>query len=100
MAKNLFALNQCRHEKNTSQDPQWTKPGYLRRLAIALDKYDHLTTDMRERWEMEARDHDEQQPLIKSRIIEMLKRNPKISWESLELAIDRWGVPPARSDGG
>jgi hypothetical protein len=37
------------------------------------------------------RRHDEQQqPMIKSRIIEMLKRNPKISWEALELAIDRW----------
>jgi hypothetical protein len=43
---------------------------------------------MRERWEMEARGHDEQQPLIKSRIIEMLKRNPKISWELEAPAID------------
>jgi hypothetical protein len=77
----------------TKLDLQWTKPGYRRRQAIALDKYDHLTTDLRERWEMEARGHDEQQPLIKSRIIEMLKRNPKISWESLELAIDRKWPP-------
>jgi hypothetical protein len=55
-----------------------------------MDQHDHLTSDMRERWEMEARGHDEEQPLIKSRIIEMLKRDPKISWASLELGIARW----------
>jgi hypothetical protein len=88
--KFLFALDQCRHEKNRNLDLQSTKQGYQERHAIALDKYDHLTPDRRKRWEMEARGHDEEQPLIKSRITEMLKRDPKISWESLELGIDRW----------
>jgi hypothetical protein len=89
-AKHLFALNQCRHEKNTSLDLQSTKAGYAERYALALVQYDHLTTGMKDRWEMEARSHDEQQPMIQSRITDMLKDNPKISWESLELAIDRW----------
>jgi hypothetical protein len=48
---------------------------------------------------MEARGHDEQKPLIKSRIIEMLKRYPKISWNHWNLLLTD-GVPPARSDGG
>jgi hypothetical protein len=75
----LFALNQCRHEKNTSLDLQRTKPEYRRRQAIALKEYDNLTTDMKDRWEMEARSHDEQQPLIGNRIIEELRSNAKVS---------------------
>jgi hypothetical protein len=89
-AKKLFALNKCRDEKNTNLDLQGTKEGYNQRLAIALDEYDNLTIYMRDRWEMEARGHDEQQPLIKGQIIEMLQMNPKICWEALELHIHRW----------
>jgi hypothetical protein len=54
--KKFFALNQSRHLKNINPDLDWTQPGGGYRLlqAVALDKYDHLTAHMRERWEMEA----------------------------------------------
>jgi hypothetical protein len=47
---------------------------------------------MDERWEMQARGHDEEQPLIKSRIAEMLKRHPKISWYSLKFLGNHWNL--------
>ena len=87
--KELFALNYCRKkvakfEEVSSREThqRWYKEGRMR--------YVQLDQDSKLLWEQHAREHDEKQPNIKYRIVEELKRNPKISWAALEKQIGYW----------
>jgi hypothetical protein len=88
-AKHLYALNARRDDlaKFSTQ----SREAHRERYKKAADEYDELETDSTKRnWEMVAREHDEQQPNIKNRIIEALKANPKVSWQALEETIQHW----------
>ena len=87
-AKRLYAINKCRHALHNYEDK--SRKLHDQRMKAALAEYDGLPNDIRNLWDLKAREHNEEQPNIKYRIVDALKANPKVSWLGLERKIDYW----------
>jgi hypothetical protein len=87
--RHLYALNYCR-KKQSEDNLYGTITLHRKNYSEGVAMFDTLSPDNLAVWEMEARSHDNLQPMIKHVICDYLRKNPKISWDALEGKIDRW----------
>ena len=59
-------------------------------LKAKFYQYNNINEDEKAKWEFARRSHFIQQQNIKHKLIEMFRKNPKVSWVSLAAEVDQW----------
>ena len=58
-------------------------------LKARFDQYKNIHEDENAKWEFLRRSHLIQKQNIKHELIEIVRKNPKVSWESLTAGVDQ-----------
>jgi hypothetical protein len=86
----LFTLDYVKRTKTTYHD-RWPTNDQVREWkARAARAWKYSTMTQREVWDMKAREHDNQQPLIAERVIQSFQTNASKSYGAVSLDIGEW----------
>lgn len=88
-ASYLYAVNRCREQAEENKDSV-NKATYTERFNAAKKEFESLDDGNKALWEGKRREHLLQQPRIKDRIIDAIRKNPKRSWSGIEADINHW----------
>jgi hypothetical protein len=86
----LFTLDYVKRTKDTYHDRLPTKDQVGEWKARAARAWRYSTKAQREVWDMKAREHENQQPLIAERVIQSLQTNASKSYGAVSLDIGEW----------
>jgi hypothetical protein len=86
----LFTLDYVKRTKATYHDRWPTNDRVREWKARAAQAWKYSTMAQREVWDMKAREHNNQQPLIAERVIQSLQTNASKSYGVVSLDIGEW----------
>ena len=94
----LYATNTLRQQKedgssaNRIYNEEEVGSSYSSRLSALMEKYESINADNKVFWEAKSREKIALQPTIRGAIVDAMRRDPKMSWESIEAddAINHW----------
>ena len=85
----LYAVNE-RRVKSQAMEYQIDKAASDALLSEAIGRYDALGANEKKLWDQKARQHDAEQPFIRQRILDALRKNGSSSFERVAGEIDHW----------
>ena len=85
--KYLYGVNACR---KVCYKDEMSVEERASLLKARFDQYKNIHEDENAKWEFLRRSHLIQKQNIKHELIEMVRKNPKVSWESLTAGVDQW----------